>query len=104
MRAWRLPILLVLPALLVGALVVQDRRGSDGSATADVTDAVPMVAPAGSVGSTWYCAAGTASRASLSSPSLLRSHSRASVRPTLRLARVREVIRPVRSRPCMSNT
>lgn len=60
MRAWRLPILLVLPALLVGALVVQDRRGSDGSATADVTDAVPMVAPAGSVGSTWYCAAGTA--------------------------------------------
>jgi hypothetical protein len=58
-HAWRLPMLVVLVALLVGAVVVE-RTEDPPSAEPRLDRATPMVPVAGSLGSTWYCAAGSA--------------------------------------------
>jgi hypothetical protein len=58
-RAWRLPMLLLLPALLIAAVVVQ--RGDSGTEATTRADRLAPVAPDESAtGSTWYCAAGSA--------------------------------------------
>ena len=63
-RAWRVPMLLLLPLLLVAAVAVQARHAVDGPASARPDDAVATIATAGAPASTWYCAAGTATAAS----------------------------------------
>jgi hypothetical protein len=63
-RAWRVPMLLLLPLLVVAGLAIE--RSDDGEASSSDDVVVPIgelagVAPAeGSLGSTWYCAAGSA--------------------------------------------
>lgn len=57
-RAWRWPVLLLMPALIVGGAVVGNSRQSSNSDPARV--AVPAVSADDSFGSTWYCAAGSA--------------------------------------------
>lgn len=59
-RAWRLPILLLLPALVVGAIVVQDRNTSSSTSTVRLNEMVPTASPNDALSSTWYCAAGSA--------------------------------------------
>ena len=59
-RAWRLPILLLLPALLVAGIVVQDRNSSNRTASVRLNEMVPTASPDSALSSTWYCAAGTA--------------------------------------------
>jgi hypothetical protein len=63
-RAWRLPMLLLLPILVVAGLAIERGDDDGGAVGADVVapvDDLAAVAPAeGSLGSTWYCAAGSA--------------------------------------------
>jgi hypothetical protein len=61
-RAWRLPALVVLFGLLVGSWFVQDQNASDEPAAVSVrlVETVPTASKPGSVSSTWYCAAGSA--------------------------------------------
>ncbi len=61
MRAWRLPMILLLIAGLIAAIAVE--RDDDESEVVEATPsvaAVPTAARPGSLGSTWFCAAGTA--------------------------------------------
>jgi hypothetical protein len=63
-RAWRVPMLLLLPLLVVAGLAIE--RSDDGEVSSSDDLVAPIgelagVAPAeGSLGSTWYCAAGSA--------------------------------------------
>jgi hypothetical protein len=59
-RAWRVPILLLLPVLLVSAVVVQNQIASTSNSNVRLTGMVPAASPEGSLSSTWYCAAGSA--------------------------------------------
>ncbi|MFM8862411.1 MAG: DUF5719 family protein [Acidimicrobiia bacterium] len=61
-RPWRIPALLVLIGLLVAGIVVQRRTTAETSAIS-IDAAVPVVAAGDASGSTWYCAAGTATSA-----------------------------------------
>lgn len=61
MRAWRWPMLLLAVVLLAAAVIVE--RGSDDAeddASTEEVATVPVAAPPGALGSTWYCAAGSA--------------------------------------------
>ncbi|MCD9623334.1 DUF5719 family protein [Rhabdothermincola salaria] len=57
--AWRVPMLVVLVALLVAAVVV-DRDDGRGRSGVRVDQLAPVVAADDAQGSTWYCAAGSA--------------------------------------------
>jgi hypothetical protein len=63
-RAWRLPMLVLLPLLVVAGLAIERRDDDEATISDDVVAPVgdlAAVAPAeGSLGSTWYCAAGSA--------------------------------------------
>lgn len=59
MRVWRLPVLLLAPLLIVGAVVFQDKEVAVQSATPRLNEMVPTVSPDDALSSTWYCAAGT---------------------------------------------
>lgn len=61
-RAWRLPALVVLVTLLAGGWFVQDQDASDERAAGSVrlVETVPTASKPGSVSTTWYCAAGSA--------------------------------------------
>ena len=61
-RAWRLPMLLLIPVLLVVGLTIEGHSdGATPGAAAAPVDGLAAVAPAeGSLGSTWYCPAGSA--------------------------------------------
>lgn len=59
-RTWRLPIIVLLVCSLVGGIVFE-RSTTDDDASITRTDAyMPTARSAQSVGSTWYCAAGSA--------------------------------------------
>ncbi len=62
MKAWRWPMLIIVVVLLVAALATQTPTSERTKDTTDVAAiaAVPTAARPGSLGSTWYCAAGTA--------------------------------------------
>lgn len=61
MRAWRWPMLVLVVALLVAAIAVERRPdGEPGVPAAAAVAAVPTASRPGSLGSTWFCAAGTA--------------------------------------------
>lgn len=62
-RTWRFPALVVLTGLLVTGIVVQQRRPAPVAPTVLAAGAVPVVATDDASGSTWYCAAGTATSA-----------------------------------------
>ncbi len=60
MRVFRLPIIMFIVGLLIAGVVVE-HIGTDSVTTDQRLDAeMPTVRPASSVGSTWYCAAGSA--------------------------------------------
>lgn len=62
-RAFRFPALLVIIGLLVAGVVLQGRLTTPTAqvtASDDLGRALPTADPAGSLGSTWFCAAGTA--------------------------------------------
>ena len=59
-RAWRVPILLLLPVLLVSAVVVQNRTTATSNSNVRLNGMVPAASPEGALSSTWYCAAGSA--------------------------------------------
>jgi hypothetical protein len=64
MKTWRWPALLLVDVLLAVADVVQRRADDDvEAAAAQVAAAVPTASRPGSLGSTWFCAAGTATGA-----------------------------------------
>ena len=62
MRTWRWPMLLIVVALLVAGLATEKPSSERTTAPTDVAALapVPTAARPGSLGSTWYCAAGTA--------------------------------------------
>lgn len=62
-RTWRIPALVVLAGLLVAGIVVEQRRPAPVAPTVLTTGSVPVVAADDASGSTWYCAAGTATSA-----------------------------------------
>lgn len=62
-RTWRTPALVVLVGLLVAGIVVQQRRPTPDAPTVPLAGSVPVVAADDASGSTWYCAAGTATSA-----------------------------------------
>lgn len=60
-RTWRWPALLLVPALIAGALVVEGRDDEEAAASAvPAPVAMPTANAAGAASSTWYCAGGTA--------------------------------------------
>ena len=59
-KAWRIPIPLLLPALLVAAIVVQNRNASTATTSIRLNEMVPTASPGTALSSTWYCAAGSA--------------------------------------------
>lgn len=59
-RIWRLPMLILLPALVIGAVIVQDRVVTDPAPTVRLNEMVPTASPDDALSSTWYCAAGSA--------------------------------------------
>lgn len=59
-RAWRLPLLILLPALLVAGFIAQDRNASNLDGSTRLNELVPTASPDDSLSSTWYCAAGSA--------------------------------------------
>lgn len=59
-RAWRIPLLIVLPVVLIIGLVVQDRNSSGRTASVRLNELVPTASPDDALSSTWYCAAGSA--------------------------------------------
>jgi hypothetical protein len=60
MRAWRWPILALLPLLVAGAFVVDRSREDIESGSSLDAVLVPSAPGSDAIGSTWYCAAGTA--------------------------------------------
>src|SRR4051812_3646800 len=62
MRTWRWPMLVIIAVLLVTALASETPPSERTQDTTDVAAIapVPTAARPGSLGSTWYCAAGTA--------------------------------------------
>lgn len=62
MRSWRWPALVLLAVLVAGATVAERRQPAGEAPTGGqpFDQAVPVAPPAGAVGSTWYCAGGTA--------------------------------------------
>jgi hypothetical protein len=60
MRAWRFPMLLAVPALLIAAFVIDRERDAEEVATTDIRAAVSVAPGPSALSSTWYCAAGTA--------------------------------------------
>ena len=59
-RAWRVPILLLLPVLLVSAVAIQNRTSMTSNSNLRLNGMVPAASPEGALSSTWYCAAGSA--------------------------------------------
>ena len=59
-RIWRLPMLILLPALVIGAVIVQDRVVTDPAPAVRLNEMVPTASPDDALSSTWYCAAGSA--------------------------------------------
>ena len=59
-KPWRLPILLVLPVLAVGGLVAQSRHDDAPAPDVRLAELTPTAAAPGTLSSTWYCAAGSA--------------------------------------------
>lgn len=59
-RVWRLPLLLLLPVLVIGAVVVQDQSSKSGVSAVRLNEMVPTASPDDALSSTWYCPAGTA--------------------------------------------
>ena len=59
-RIWRLPALLLVPALIVGVIFVQGRIANDSTGTQRLNEMVPAASPDEALSSTFYCAAGTA--------------------------------------------
>lgn len=57
--AWRWPALVVIPALLVGLLLVDRATGTESQPVVDTRSAMPLASQTDALGSTWYCAAGT---------------------------------------------
>lgn len=60
MRVWRWPVLLVLIALVAGAVWQERRPVAVVDHVADISHLMPAVPAPDSFGSTWYCAGGTA--------------------------------------------
>ncbi|MCB1250474.1 MAG: hypothetical protein KDB36_13745 [Acidimicrobiales bacterium] len=62
MRAWRLPIIVVLLACIAGAVAYEQRSGVDEVTTApsDLARLMPVVPGPGASRSTWFCAGGSA--------------------------------------------
>jgi hypothetical protein len=58
-RAWRIPALVLIPALIVAGVVVQNSHTDTARQTVRLNEMVPAVSPADALSSTWYCAAGT---------------------------------------------
>lgn len=63
MRVWRWPALLVLPALVVAAVVVERNQRDQAAVGPDPARLMPVVSAPGAPSSTWYCAGGTATGA-----------------------------------------
>ncbi len=59
-REFRLPILLLLVALLAAAIVAQNRAGAGNHPNVRLNEMVPTASADDALSSTWYCAAGTA--------------------------------------------
>ena len=59
-RARRLPILLLLAALLATAIVAQNRTSAGNRSNVRLNEMVPTASADDALSSTWYCAAGTA--------------------------------------------
>ena len=59
-RAWRLPILFLLAALLATAIVAQNRTSAGNRSNVRLNEMVPTASADDALSSTWYCAAGTA--------------------------------------------
>jgi hypothetical protein len=59
-HTWRLPVLVLLPALLVLGLVVQTRSDDGAASELRLNELTPTASAPGTLSSTWYCAAGTA--------------------------------------------
>ncbi|MEI7623637.1 MAG: DUF5719 family protein [Actinomycetes bacterium] len=59
-RVWRLPLLLLLPMLIIGAVVVQGRSSNGTVSALRLNEMVPTASPDDALSSTWYCPAGTA--------------------------------------------
>lgn len=62
-RVWRLPILVLLPVLVVAAIAVEGRSDDSTAPAVRLSELTPTAAPAGTLSSTWYCAAGSATGA-----------------------------------------
>ena len=60
MKAWRWPILALVVALLVAATVIERGEADTESVAPAAVAAVPTASRPGALGSTWFCAAGTA--------------------------------------------
>ncbi|NCY16334.1 MAG: hypothetical protein EBX39_06105 [Actinobacteria bacterium] len=60
MRVRRLPIIVLLVGVLVGGVVLERSRSQHGDTDLRLEAAMPTARPASAVGSTWYCAAGSA--------------------------------------------
>jgi len=59
-RAWRVPILILIAALLATAIAAQNRTGSENHPNVRLNEMVPTASADDALSSTWYCAAGTA--------------------------------------------
>lgn len=59
-RAWRIPIIALLIGALLTAVLVERSRSTDSSTTIRPDSYMPTARSAEAVGSTWYCAAGSA--------------------------------------------
>jgi hypothetical protein len=62
-RVWRLPILVLLPVLVLVAVAVEGRSDGDTAPAVRLSELTPTAAPSGTLSSTWYCAAGSATGA-----------------------------------------
>ncbi len=58
-RVWRLPILILLAALLATAMVAQDSTSDGNRPNVRLNEMVPTASADDALSSTWYCAAGT---------------------------------------------
>ena len=59
-RTWRLPIIVLVVGVLVAAVVLERSRSADTSSAVGLESSMPVARAADAVGSTWYCAAGSA--------------------------------------------
>lgn len=97
-RAWRLPMLLLLPVLLVVAVVVQGRT-TTSSAGPRLDRLGPTAPAAGAAGSTWYCAAGSATGVATGADAGIAEHTVSVLNTTDRVASGTIVVYPSEGPP-----